>query len=61
MLKAQVCDWELLPNYSSFLFDTKILDYSFLRFFFFLTLELGSGSGEGRKVGNNEWSMGTLS
>ena len=35
MLKAQVCDWELLPNYSSFLFDTKILDYSFLRFFFF--------------------------
>lgn len=64
MLKAQLCDWELLPNYNSFLFDTKILNYLFLRFFFFFffsTLELGSGSREGRKVGNSEWSMGTLS
>lgn len=52
MLKAQVCDWELLPNYSSFLFDTKILDYSFLSVFFFFFFQLwswGVGVGKGEK------------
>lgn len=46
MLKAQVCDWELLPNYSSFLFDTKILDYSFLSVFFFFFFNFGVGEWE---------------
>lgn len=47
MLKAQGCDWKLLPNYNSFLFDTKILHYSFLAFF----LNFGTG---GVSVGKGE-------
>ena len=46
MLKAQLCDWELLPNYNSFLFDTKILNYLFVRFFFFLFFSFGGGEWE---------------
>lgn len=56
MLKAQVYDWRLLPNYNSFLFDTEVFDYSFLTFFFFF-FSFGVGEWELGEGDHSKWQM----